>query len=160
MGMSTRAGRRLTRPALSLLEMVLVLAILAVMLAIAVPRYSTALGRYHVEAAAERVAADLDAARRVARQTSRGREVVFDSTANTLQYALPSLDGDRVTRTITRLNDTPYRAELVSVDFSGASRVTFDGFGQASSGGQVVVRSHGRERTVTLDASSGEASVR
>jgi len=159
MVMTSRVDGIGARRAFSLLELVLVLAILSLMVTVAVPRYTSALGRYHVDAAANRVATDLATAQRVARQTSRRRAVTFDIGADTVTYPLPSADHRELDDQVTRLRETPYRAALISADFGGDPRVTFDGFGQASSAGTVVVESHGRQRTIVLDAASGEASV-
>src|SRR5688500_9245400 len=67
-----RRPRRQTRAALgfTLIEIVMVLFIMAIVAAMAAPRYSQAIARYRLESAAGRVAADLEYARALARSTS------------------------------------------------------------------------------------------
>src|SRR5438093_1386153 len=65
----SRGGRR----AFTIADIVLVTAIIAVLGAIAVPRYSLALARYRVAAAGQRVAADLSLAQTAGRTTSAGQ---------------------------------------------------------------------------------------
>lgn len=145
--------------AFSLLEVTLVMAILAIMLGIAAPRYHHALANYRADAAARRIVADLHAARRAAEQTSRARTVTFDLEAHTLAYTAPSINQQGEPEHRTRLADEPYMATLRRVDFDGGHTVSFDGFGKPDTGGRVVVRADGRERAVRLDAASGQASV-
>ena len=154
------AHQPLGAAAFSLIELTLVLAIMAVIAAVATPRYTHALARYRAEATARRVVTDLHTAQRVARQTSRAHTVTFDRTADTITYALPARDGQSRRKQVTRLGGAPYHGRLVSVNFDGNRSVTFDGFGQPDSGGTVVVAAHGRRRTVVLDGASGDAVMR
>ena len=55
------------------------MAIIVIVAAIATPRYANALTRYRAEAAARRVAADFQLARRTAKSTSSSRTVQFDA---------------------------------------------------------------------------------
>jgi len=143
----------------SLLEMVLVLVILAIAAAIAVPRHAAAVARYRTEAAARRIAADLVQARSLARQTSRDQTVVFDTAADC--YTLVGFDDpDRPGRPYTvALAEAPYHANLTGVAFGEEASVTFDGFGAADQSGKVAVQVGGYRWTVTVDGESGEVAT-
>ena len=143
----------------SLVELVLVMAIIAVLFSVAAPRYHGALSRYHADAAARRVVADLHAARSAARQTSHSHTVAFDSDADQISYTLPSLDQRQSEVQVTHLAADPYMAAIVSADFSGMAQVTFDGFGMPSSGGTVVIASGGQTRSIVLEPTSGKAAI-
>jgi prepilin-type N-terminal cleavage/methylation domain-containing protein len=141
----------------SLLELVLVMVIIAVIAAIAVPRYSSAASRYRVETAARRVVADLALAQARAKALSSSQTVAF--AVGTSQYQIVGMtDPDHGSSTYTvRLGDDPYRVMLQSVDFGGRSQVTFDAYGTADSNGAVVVRAGATQRTVVLDVNTGKA---
>ena len=57
------------------------------------------------------------------------------------------------------LSADPYAATVASAAFGGAASVTFDRYGQPAAGGTVVVAVGTVQRTVTLDATSGLATV-
>ena len=149
-------GRR--QPAFSLVELILVMAIITVLSAMAVPRYVGAQQRYRADAAAQRIVVDLAMARSRANTTSTSQSVVF--TLATSQYQMPGvpdLKNSGGTYTVL-LGGAPYQATLVSADFGGTAQVTFDGYGVPNSGGTLVVKAGGFQRTISLDASSGKAT--
>jgi prepilin-type N-terminal cleavage/methylation domain-containing protein len=144
-----------TRRAFSLMELVVVLAIVAITAAIAAPRYANAIARYRAETAARRVAADLAYARSLARQTSADQTVVFDPPTDV--YTLAGVDDpDRPGQPYTvALADRPYHADLTAASFGGVKSVTFDGFGTPSSGGTVTIRVGDYLYTLTVEADTG-----
>jgi prepilin-type N-terminal cleavage/methylation domain-containing protein len=151
-------GRR--QPAFTLVELVLVLAIIVVMSAMAVPRYTRAQQRYRADAAAQRLLADLAMARSRANTTSTSQAVIF--TVATSQYQMPGVTDlqNRGANYTVRLGDAPYQATLQSVDFGGGvTQVTFDGYGNPSSGGTLVITAGEFVRTILLNANTGKAAL-
>lgn len=143
----------------SLLEVVLVVAILATFAAMALPRYGRALARHRADLAARRVVSDLVQAQAYAQTTSSACTVSF--SAATAQYDLigvPSFDGNSGDYRVDLFLD-PYEAVLVSVDLGGDSQVVFDGWGMPDSGGTIVVSSGTEQRTVVVDGSSGQVTI-
>ena len=150
------------RRAFSLMELVVVLAIIAIAAAIAAPRYANAIARYRAETAARRVAADLAYARALAQQTSSNQTVAFDPATDV--YTLAGVDDpDRPGQPYpVALAGRPYHADLAAASFGGAKSVTFDGFGTPSVGGTVTVRVGDYVYTLTVEAETGtvtEAAV-
>ncbi len=135
--------------AFTVIELVIVTAILAIVASIAVPRYASLLATQRVEAAARRIVADLSFAQRQARFTSASQAVTFN-------LALHEYSGST---TLVQLWEEPYGATIVSVDFGGDAEIEFDGFGVPDSGGSVVVQVGKRQKTVNVDADSGKAAV-
>ena len=91
-------GAATTRGGFSLLEVLLVLAIVAICAAVAAPRYGRASGRYRADLAARRVLADLRLAQSYAKTASASRTVSFATTTEQYQLlAVPALDGRRAT---------------------------------------------------------------
>ena len=123
----------------TLLEICIVLAIMAIVAAIAAPRYGSAVGRYQAKVAARSIVTDLSFARDRARTTSASQVVTFSPDTN--EYQIPGVvDLKESSPNYTvRLSGDPYNAQLVSADFGGSNSVTFNGYGVPSSGGAVVV---------------------
>ena len=143
-----------TKGGLSLLEVLLVLAILAVFTALAAPRYGRATGRYRADLAARRVLADLRLAQSCAKAASSSRTVSFTTATNQYQLLnIPAPDGVSGDYTVA-LSAEPYRASLTSVSFTGA-KVTFTGWGLPDQAGTVVLAVGGEQRTVAVDSVTG-----
>ena len=71
----------------SLVELVLVMVIIGVVAAIALPRFAQANARQQLEAAANRVASDLEKARHEARASSNLVAISFNTSDNSYSYA-------------------------------------------------------------------------
>ena len=152
---TVRRGRR----AFSLLELVMVVAIMGIVAAIAAPRYAHSIARYHIDVAAKRIVNDLALASRLARNAGAERTLSFNDDGT--QYTISDLAGLEKSAEPYRvdLQAEPYCTRAESVNFGGKSSVTFDAFGQADSGGEIVLTSGDFTRTITLDANSGRATV-
>jgi len=143
----------------SLLEVVLVLAIMSIVAVIAVPRYARALSRYRAETAARRLAADLEYARTLAHDSSGTQIITFDAVADT--YTLTGRDDpDRPGRPYTvDLAGGSYRADLTSVDFAGTATVSFDAYRTPDKGGSVLVTAGDYAFVVQVDEQSGDVTL-
>jgi prepilin-type N-terminal cleavage/methylation domain-containing protein len=145
--------------AFSLIELVIVLAIVATMAAIAAPRYANAAARYRADAAARRVGADLELAAVQARMLGKAVTVTFNTATATYSIAGVEDLRHRAGDYTVALAAEPYRCTLVSATFGGPSQVTYTFYGTAAAGGQVVVRSGAYTRTATLDPVSGKVTI-
>lgn len=157
----THAALRVPRRGLgfSLVELALVTVIVGIVAAMAVPRYADALSRYQIDAAAQRVVADLAHAREHARASSASTRVWMRTFDNHIQILeLPDPEGNRSNYT-TELGEEPYSATLTAAQFDGDQILIFDGYGRPDSGGLIILRSGGLVRTITVDATTGEATI-
>ena len=144
----------------SLIELVVVLAVIVVWGAIAVPRFGSAVRHQRLNAAVRRVARDLSDAQRRAYFTSHQVTVRFDTDDNRYEVeGTPDPDHPGEAYWVY-LGEDPYRARLISVDFGdSALKAKFDAFGMPIDGGLVTIGVGGVTRSVSVDQDSGRIEV-
>ncbi len=149
------------RAALTVVELVIVVLIIGILAAAAVPSFQRSLSYHRAEAAAQRIQADLMLARKLAMTSGSKQTVSFAVSSD--RYALPGLaDVDHPSRPYeVRLADSPYTVLLVSAQFGEANDadVEFNGFGVPDSGGKIAIQAGDQQRTIVLDGETGKASV-
>lgn len=146
------------RAGVSMLEIVVVVALIAIMSGVALPRFSAATARYQADLAARKVAADLEQARRNARQTGSVMTVTFDLTRDS--YVIPG-DSGLTGGYSVNLRDSPYSCRISSATFAATgTQLTFDAWGQPTpaSDNIITIRCGNQTRTVTVNGSSGVAT--
>jgi prepilin-type N-terminal cleavage/methylation domain-containing protein len=153
-----RPIHRAARRAFTLIELTTVILIMAIMTAVAAPRYYAALANYRVNAAAGRIAADLRMVRQYARKASANQTVTFNAATDSYSAPnMPDMNNPNATYAVA-LNTADYRADISSAIFGALPSMTFDMYGRPSASGTVVVRSGGLERTVQVD-DAGNVSI-
>ncbi|MEM9346543.1 MAG: GspH/FimT family protein [Planctomycetota bacterium] len=130
----------------TLIELVLVMIIVAVIAAIAAPRFAQANARQQIDAAARRIANDLEKAQRQARASSNTAAIKF--TTNQDNYTFTPAVG---TGFVVELGEPPYQVEITKVSFGGPNTVTFNGFGIPTASGTITIGSAAGQSTITLD---------
>lgn len=142
---------KLRRPAFSIVEVVFLVAIVAILGGIALPRYAGFIARQQTESAARRITSDLSLAQRQARITSTPQRVVFQSGDS--EYQLPDLkDMDRKNSVYTvDLSGEPYNAVVIAANFGAGTEIVYDGFGSASQPGTIVVGVGRFRQVITVD---------
>lgn len=144
------------RSGFTLVELVMVLAIAAVVAAMAAPRWGRSMARWQVDAAARRLVADLTWAQSRARITSSEQTVNFNLSAG--QYQLVGVadpDHPAIIYTVS-LGQAPYRCAIVSAAPADANgNVSFDGYGTPSAGGAIVLQCGDFQRSVQVSAAAG-----
>lgn len=154
-----------SRRGFSLIELVAVITITGIICAIALPRFGRSIQRSRLDAAARRVATDLNMARDRANMTSSPLAVTF--TLATSTYQIPGVaDLDRPLNPYTvKLAEEPYRAAIASTSFGGivqtrgTTQVTFGAFGLPSTSGSITVSVGSATRIIIVDSASGKAVV-
>ena len=143
----------------SLFELLIVLAVIGIIGAVAVPRYASSVGRYRVEAAAKRIAADMALAKATARSASSVQTVTFNTTAGAYTVTgAKNLDRARAPYTVD-LAGSPYYVTISYADFGGAPQAQFNMNGLPLWGGSVNVRTGSFSRTVQLVKEDGSVTV-
>lgn len=145
--------RALSR-AYTLIELIVVMAIIATVAAITVPRYASARQRYRIENAAQRLASDLQAARDMAQAASAPVSVRFDAGGSAYKITPASGTGGIV----VDLSQPPTDAWIQSANFAGSSTLSISAYGLPSASGAVVLRAESLAATVTLSA-GGQTTI-
>jgi len=149
-----RSGRQadvFPHAAYSLVEVIAILVILGLLAAVAVPRVGQFTAQERLAAAANRIESDLKLAQRHARFGSASQTVQFNTTAHSYQL-VGMTDPDRPSQAyIIRLNNPPYDALIVSVNFGGNATLVYDGYGQPNSNGSLTLAVGDYQRTLTFE---------
>jgi Tfp pilus assembly protein FimT len=142
-----------------LVELVITCLICAILAAAAGPKYLNAYHRYRVDAAAQRIKTDVEFARQMAITRSQPHTVSFDAAADTY-VLLGVVNPDRTGTAYTvDLAGVPYELDMTVATFGGSPDLVFDHHGQPTSGGTVTVKVGPFQKTVTINADTGRASV-
>lgn len=140
------------RRGFTLVELVIVMVIFGVVVAIAAPRFASANARQQLEAAADRVIADLERASTRAHASSVIAKVSFNTESSS--YQLNNAGGDSLR---VRLGESPYDVSIKSAAFGDGTTAQFNVFGRPIDPGTVVLSNAADSITITLHA-SGEVT--
>ena len=157
-------GLRAKPAGLTLIELVVVVLLLAIVSAIAMPRFANTLNSTNVKGAAQRIARDMALVRSWARTTSQSQSISFDTVHNTYTMSeVPNADHSTSSNTVA-LSDGTLRATLTSANFgAGSTTLTFNGYGVPiglpSTGGRVGVSSGSTSNTILVDPISGFVTI-
>ena len=133
--------------AFTVIELVIVLAIVAVTATIAIPKIASAQAAYRLDAAAERFDRDIHRARAAARATRRRINISID--AATHSYSATFDDGDAVFPAVS-FAEQPYDARIEKVE-ADAATLRISGYGEHESGQiRFVLRIGGTHRAVVV----------
>lgn len=138
------------RRGFTLVELIVVMAIISILASMAVPRFGNSINYRRVEMAAHRIVADLKLARQRARITASPVTVKFE--ANKDEYALIGVaDPDRPNQAYrVSLAAEPHRVDLTSVTIGGDEYLIFDAYGECDSAATILIEAGAVEYTITL----------
>lgn len=130
----------------------MVIVIISVLGALAIPRFSQAAERQRLEASADRVMADFALAQDRARAASQSVTILFEPDLGT--YTFNAVGGDANT---VNLGQSPYGVKITTAEFGADSEAQFNAFGVPVDTGKVALTSNTGSVTIFL-LESGEAT--
>lgn len=144
------------RRAFTLIEAVIVLAVIGVVAAMVIPRYGRSLDRYRIDAAVDRITRDIELARRSADGRSEPCWIAFTDTA--LCYDVICGTSTSTTLSHVDLWREPYLVSVIKSNFAGGGEMDFNGFGVIAVGGTITLQSGATSVQVIVDASGTPTS--
>ena len=149
------------RRAMTLVELLMVLAIISVVATLAVPRFAQAQQRYRAQAAARQIAELLRYAQSESRAHNSIEFVYFLPSWKMIFCSFdPDMYGeDYLGMYSINIEDPPFEATLKSASFQGLPYCWFYANGQPRFNGSVVVAVGEHEATVTINANSGRITI-
>jgi prepilin-type N-terminal cleavage/methylation domain-containing protein len=152
-------GRVAARGAFTLVELIVVIAILAAVATLAIPRFANSHNVERLTAALRRVEADLLNARTLATQRSAAHMVEFNEPARSYRVRAGTVASPGPIEYTVDLAAEPYGlTQVVLGSFSSAS-VVFDGYGRPAVGGKITLRLADLEVEFDLDQDTGLPSA-
>jgi prepilin-type N-terminal cleavage/methylation domain-containing protein len=153
-------GKRQYRSGFTLIELLMVVSIVALIGAIAIPKYAVAASHYRLASTLNRLVADIGATRSLAMATGKSQTITFNAAANTYTITgMTSLENPFGAYAVN-LNAEPYKTDITQVNF-GLSRqtVTLDAYGAPDFAGYVTVSCGGVTKSVYVDGTTGKATI-
>jgi type II secretory pathway pseudopilin PulG len=146
--------------AFTILELVVVLMIMSILGAAAMPTFFRSLEQQRLESAARRLKQDLEQVRQTARTKSKTESLTFTgATTYTLSADVQGLDHASQTYAVD-LAAAPYNVSDISTASLGVpAKVTFDGYGTTTAKVTIVMQMGGYKRVLTLNPSTGQAAI-
>ena len=142
--------------AFTLAELIVVILIMGIFAAVAVPTFVDSLIFHRVESAARRFKADLELARQTARLTSTSQKLTVIGDTYDITTAT---DLNRATQPYrVDLSKPPYKVRL-SANFDGNTDISYNGYGFPNRGGTVTLHSGDFRCELELDGTTGEITL-
>lgn len=154
----SRPTRSTRRGGFSLVEMVMVLTIISIAAAIAVPRFARAINRRNADSAARRLVQDLALARQHARVTSNDIKITFRDLPGYEMDNVPDPNNPNESYSVN-LKGAPYNVSEWKMFLGGAKDLSFDMHARPNRKGSIVIRVGSESRSISVNGETGVARI-
>ena len=164
-GLFTIHSSLFTQRGFTLLELIIVVSILSIFAALALPTFNNAFSDYKIESAAKRIASDIRYARSYAITTDDTISITFDPADE--NYQVKNSSNIKITHPFLKTNfqiTMTKNFDLENIDLyqttlpGPGNKLIFDSLG-ATQGGTIEIRYAGRVKIITVSAIDGDAYV-
>ena len=151
-------GSRRAR-AFTLIELVVVIVLIGVVSAVAIPRYAASAVRYRVDAATRVFLTDLGFVSSRAKSRSQTRSIIFDGLRDSYILVGERDPADPVTDRVIDLSRSPYEVNLLGANFGGDAQLDISGYGLPLESGQVTITAGLLARRLSIVAGKPMVSI-
>ncbi len=145
----------------SLLELIVVIALMGFLGSVGTMKFADSLNYHRVNAAALRLATDINAIQRQARVTAQTTSVQLGTPSNS--YTLVGVqnpDRPALNNPVVSLQDGVLKATFGTISLTGGgTTITFNGYGIPNKGGTITLQSGSATKQVSVSSTSGMAEV-
>lgn len=145
--------------AFTLIELVVVIVLIGVMAAVAVPRFAAASTRYRVDAAVQQIIADLNVTAALANRASASRTISFEPDDETYTLVDQPSKADPDEDQVVHLGREPFGVNLLQVTFGADTEVAVSGHGLLLESGQLTVAAGRHARRLIFSQGSTTVTV-
>ena len=150
---------RRQRCAYTLIDLTISVLIVGILAGVTAPRFAAVLDVYRADAAARKIAGEINYVARTAANRSQPITMTFNlATSGWTVSGVPHPDHPGAPWTVT-LAASGFPATLTAVNLGGDSSVTFNVYANPDSAGSITVSSGTATRIVLLSAAGGKAVV-
>lgn len=144
----------------TLAELLIAMLLVAILAAIALPKWTDALRRRKLAMAAHRIVADIHRAQSAATVSSSSKIITFNTALH--QYTISGLSSLETGSALYTVNlaHEPFQCQLNSVfGQTGTQSLTFNGYGETGTSGNIVLSAGSNQKTIVFSAATGRAVV-
>jgi prepilin-type N-terminal cleavage/methylation domain-containing protein len=145
--------------AFTLIELVIVIAIISITAVIAIPRLSGAGTRYRVDAAVQQILSDINITAAQANRTSQTLTIRFDADADTYTLIGQPSRNNPANDQVVDFSREPYKANMLGVSFGGDSQLDISGYGLMLESGQITLSAGRVGRRVVFTQGSSSVQI-
>ncbi len=139
------------RRAFTLIELVITMAIAAILAAIALPKVAGVAARRRADLTVRKIDSALELTASLAYHTSTPHRLSVDLLRDTVTISRD--DGTKLD--VFAFADDPTRADLTGVNFGGTAEILFDAFGVPDAGGVIEFDMPAGKTTVVIEPDTG-----
>lgn len=164
---TTRRKRPPRKSGLTLVDMVISVMIMGILAAVATPRFANAMTEYRIQAAAQRIAADIRYARQQAIAKSSDTSIQFMTLPNYYEISGVANPDRRNGNYIVNQSDIDSDISSLVANFDGTALLTFNHHGVPQTGspltnlsaGTITITMGNLQRTITVAPTTGRLTI-